>query len=122
MDSVTAPYKDCIDLLVKNIDLDPGFNDFFKWCMTQNIPVVVLSSGMQPIIRALLRKLVGPDSDKIEVVANDVVARGGKSIDDQDGWDIQFHDDRQAAWSKLPLLEQSNTDTTLIVTSDTTSL
>lgn len=99
MESVTAPYKDCIDLLVKNIDLDPGFNDFFKWATAQNIPIVVLSSGMEPIIRALLRKLVGPDSDKIDVIANEVVAKPGKTIDEEDGWAVKFHDERCAAVS-----------------------
>jgi len=94
MESVTAPYENCIELLVKNIDLDPGFNDFFRWSQAENIPIVVLSSGMEPIIRALLQKLVGPDSNKIEIVANDVVAKRGKSINDEDGWDLKFHDDR----------------------------
>lgn len=94
MESVTAPYQDCIELLVKNIDLDPGFHDFFRWSQAQNIPIVVLSSGMVPIIRALLHKLVGPDSDTIDIVANDVVAKPGKHINDEDGWDLKFHDDR----------------------------
>lgn len=95
MDSVKKPYPECIQYLVDNIKLDPGFNDFFKWCVQNNIPVVVLSSGMVPIIRALLKNLVGPESeDKIEVVANDVKARPGKSIDQEGGWEIEFHDDR----------------------------
>ena len=94
MDSITAPYKDCIQMLVENIKLDPYFNEFFKWSLENNVPVVVLSSGMVPIIRALLTALVGPDSDKIEIVANDVKPKPGKSIDEEDGWDVEFHDDR----------------------------
>lgn len=94
MDSVTLPYDQCIDLLVKNIKLDPGFNDFFQWALTQNIPVVVLSSGMTPIIRAILSNLVGPDADKIDIVCNDVRPRSGKSsINEEAGWEIVFHDD-----------------------------
>ncbi|GAM90129.1 hypothetical protein ANO11243_081690 [Dothideomycetidae sp. 11243] len=94
MDSVTLPYDQCIDLLVKNIKLDPGFNDFFQWALTKNIPVVVLSSGMTPIIRAILANLVGPDADKIDVVCNDVRPRKGKtSINEPGGWEIVFHDD-----------------------------
>ncbi|KAI9713505.1 MAG: hypothetical protein M1820_000887 [Bogoriella megaspora] len=93
MESVTTPYDQCIDLLVKNIKLDPYFNDFFQWSLKNNVPVVVLSSGMDPIIRAILKNLVGPDSDKIDVISNHVRAKPGKSINDEDGWELVFHDD-----------------------------
>ncbi|PNS18859.1 Pdp3-interacting factor 1 [Sphaceloma murrayae] len=94
MDSVTTPYNQCVDLLVKNIKLDPGFNTFFRYALANNIPVVVLSSGMTPIIRAILANLVGPDADKIDVVCNEVAVRPGKSsIDEEGGWQIVYHDD-----------------------------
>lgn len=93
MASVTTPYNECIRLLVENIKLDPYFKSFFFWAIQQNIPVVVLSSGMEPIIRAILRNLVGPESERIQIVSNDVRAKEGKSWDDEDGWDLMFHDD-----------------------------
>lgn len=94
MDSVTTPYNECVDLLVKNIKLDPRFNDFFRYALANNIPVVVLSSGMTPIIRAILSNLVGPDADKIDVVCNEVAVRPGKkTIDEEGGWQIVYHDD-----------------------------
>ncbi|KAF2218638.1 HAD-like domain-containing protein [Elsinoe ampelina] len=94
MDSVTTPYNECIDLLVKNIKLDPGFNDFFRYALDNNIPVFVLSSGMTPIIRAILANLVGPDADKIDVVCNEVgVREGKKSINEEGGWELVWHDD-----------------------------
>ena len=94
MDSVTRPYDQCVDLLVKNIKLDPHFNDFFQWALAHNVPTVVLSSGMTPVIRAILKNLVGPDADKIDVICNDVKARPGKHINEEGGWEIQYHDDR----------------------------
>jgi len=93
MESVKTPYNECIDLLVKNIQIDPGFKEFFQWSLKNNMPVVVLSSGMIPIIEALLRHLIGPESDKLQVIANNVKAKPGKSINDYDGWDLVFHDD-----------------------------
>ena len=96
MDSVTLPYNKCIDLLVENIQLDPHFNDFFQWALKNNIPTVVLSSGMEPIIRAILKNLCGPDHKKIDIVSNDVVARPGKKIDEEGGWELVFHDERYA--------------------------
>lgn len=91
MDSVTKPYDQCIQFLVDNIKLDPHFKEFLTYATANNIPVVVLSSGMVPIIKALLKSLVGDEADSIEIVANDVVARPGKKINEQDGWDIAYH-------------------------------
>jgi 2,3-diketo-5-methylthio-1-phosphopentane phosphatase len=93
MDSVTKPYPECIQYLVDNIKLDPGFAEFFEWSLENNVPVVVLSSGMVPIIKALLTALVGPNSTKMLVIANDVGARPGKTIDQEGGWQIVFHDE-----------------------------
>lgn len=90
MDSVTRPYDQCTQYLVDNIKLDPGFAEFFQWSLKNNVPVVVLSSGMEPIIKALLEKLVGPDAAKMQVLGNFVSAREGKSINEEGGWEILF--------------------------------
>lgn len=73
LQSIPTSFPGCIDYLLKHIQLDPGFKDFFEWCDSQGIPVVVVSSGMTPIISALLEKLVGPEAmSKIEIMANSV--------------------------------------------------
>ncbi len=59
MDSVKTPFPECIRLLLENIKLDPYFKDFYRWSRENGVPVIVLSSGMTPIIRALLVHLVG---------------------------------------------------------------
>jgi len=92
MDSITTPYDECINLLKENIKLDPYFKEFYLWAKSENIPVVVLSSGMAPIIRALLVHYLGDVADEIEIVSNDVEPREGKSINDHEGWQITFHD------------------------------
>lgn len=93
LDSVTAPFPDCIEVLVKNIKLDPYFNDFFQWALANEIPTVIVSGGMKPMIRALLENLVGPDAAKLDIISSDVEAREGMSIDQKGGWRIQYHDD-----------------------------
>jgi 2,3-diketo-5-methylthio-1-phosphopentane phosphatase len=94
MDSISTPYPKCIQYLVDNIQLDPYFKQFLIYAREQNIPVVVLSSGMAPIIEALLLKLVGEDLAKdIAIVANGVQARPGKTLEDENGWEITFHDE-----------------------------
>lgn len=94
MDSVTRPFPECVDYLVENIQLDPYFNEYFQWALKNEIPTVVVSSGMTPIIRAILQNLVGPDADKIDIICNEVEAREGKTIEMEGGWRIKYHDER----------------------------
>lgn len=90
MDSVSKPFDQCIQFLLDNVQLDPYFAEFYAWSLENNIPVVVLSGGMEPIIHALLKKLIGPTADKMQVVGNFVAPREGKSINEEGGWQIQF--------------------------------
>jgi len=88
LDSIKLSLPECIELLRKNIKLDPGFKPFFDWCQSEGIPVIVLSSGMEPIIRALLKDLVGPGVEEIEIIANQI------KINENEKWEIVYHDDR----------------------------
>jgi len=90
MESVHTPYNECIRLLIANIKLDTGFAAFFHWSLANNIPIVVLSSGMVPIIRALLAHMIGPEAEKIQIVANHVQYKDGKGPDDEDAWELVF--------------------------------
>ncbi|KAG2164472.1 hypothetical protein D6C86_10271 [Aureobasidium pullulans] len=93
MDSVKMPYDECIKYVSENVKLDPGFNDYLKWAIKNNIPTVVLSSGMEPIIRAILEKLVGEDAKYIDVICNNIQARPGKQVNEEGGWELVYHDD-----------------------------
>lgn len=87
--SVTTPFEECIDLLLTNIKLDPGFSSFYTWCKENNIPVIILSGGMEPIIRALLEKLMGKEAaGEIEIISNHV------SLQENGQWEIEYHDER----------------------------
>lgn len=95
LDSVKTPFDACIADLLANIKLDPHFAEFYAWCRANGVPVVVLSGGMRPIIEKLLHELLGPEELKgMRIVSNDVAPKEGKSINDEDGWRIAFHDDR----------------------------
>ncbi|WPK24702.1 hypothetical protein PUMCH_001985 [Australozyma saopauloensis] len=86
--SIPTPFPECIDYLLKHVNLDPGFKEFYTWCKSKNIPVIVVSSGMTPIIRALLANLVGEDVvEDIEIISNSV------NIDEETGkWEIVYKD------------------------------
>ena len=92
LDSVTTPFNECVSILKQNIKLDPGFKEFYEWSRENNIPIVILSGGMQPVIRALLDILLGSGWD-IQIVSNDVQPRDGKDVNEVGGWNIKFHDD-----------------------------
>ncbi|RPD60381.1 hypothetical protein L226DRAFT_217390 [Lentinus tigrinus ALCF2SS1-7] len=86
LDSVSGnghSFEFCKEELKKNIKLDPGFKDFYQYCKEHDIPIVIISSGMEPIIRAVLSNLIGEeDSKDIEIVSNhvDIHADGTWSI------------------------------------------
>ncbi|AQZ18586.1 YNL010W [Zygosaccharomyces parabailii] len=88
LDSIHTPFPECLDILTKHIDLDPGFKDTLKWSLENNVPIVVVSSGMRPIIKHLLTSLVGEDSiNKIDIVSNEV------DIHKDGEWNIVYIDD-----------------------------
>lgn len=93
MDSIQTPFPDCIRALCDNIKLDPYFKDFYTWSKEVGVPVIVLSGGMQPIVRGLLVHLLGPEAEEIEIVSNDVADRPPKTKDQEGGWQIVYHDD-----------------------------
>lgn len=87
LDSIDTPFPECIDFLLENVQLDPGFKDFYEWADSKGIPVIVVSSGMKPIIYSLLKKLVGDKAiENIEIVSNEVL------IEESKKWDIVYKD------------------------------
>ncbi|EHY52804.1 hypothetical protein HRR83_007646 [Exophiala dermatitidis] len=95
LDSWHLPFPKVLEILRDNITLDPYFKEFMVWAREHDVPVIVLSSGMIPVLETLLRHLLGEDlMSDIEIVANEVQLRApGNSLDVPDGWTIKFHDD-----------------------------
>ncbi|CCK71581.1 putative phosphoric monoester hydrolase KNAG_0H01660 [Huiozyma naganishii CBS 8797] len=73
INSIKTPLPENLQILEKHIQLDPGFKKTFEWAQENGVPLIVVSSGMNPIIKHLLTSMVGEDSiDKIDIIANDV--------------------------------------------------
>lgn len=88
LQSIHKPFDECIQYLLENIQLDPGFKETFHWAQENDVPIIVVSSGMKPIIKALIQDLIGEDAiDKIEIVSNDV------KINDDRTWEIVYRDE-----------------------------
>lgn len=94
VDSWTVSIPETIEIMKANIKLDPHFRTFVSWANDNGIPIIVLSSGMTPIIRALLDEFLGDMASNIEIIANGV--RLKPPINDYStagGWTIQYRDD-----------------------------
>ncbi|KAL7271132.1 hypothetical protein RUND412_006139 [Rhizina undulata] len=88
LDSVKLPFPKCIEYLRQSIKLDPGFIWFHRWCVAQNIPVVVVSSGLEQVIRALLLDLLGRPAEQVPIYSNKA-----KISEDKKAWEIEYRDD-----------------------------
>jgi len=105
LESVSAnghSFESCKEILKDNIKLDPGFKDFYRWCKANDIPVIIVSSGMAPIIRAVLSNLLGEnDAKDIDIISNDV------EIDSDGKWSIKYRHPTSGfghdkSWAILP--------------------
>lgn len=100
LDSIPNDFPYCIEYLLQHIKLDPGFRKFYDYCKSQGVPIIIISSGMKPIIYNLLKHLVGEDAaEDIEIYSNQVETfdkpnKVGKS------WDIIYKDDSDFGHNK----------------------
>ncbi|KAG7094648.1 hypothetical protein E1B28_005472 [Marasmius oreades] len=104
-------FEECKQVLRDNIKLDSGFKEFYAWCKANDIPVILVSGGMTPTIRAVLSNLLGEEeASQIEVISNDVDSHADGT------WSIKFrhpssgygHDKSQAI---LPYRQLENPPT-----------
>lgn len=72
LESVKHPFSEMEELVRRDVKLDPGFKEFYAFAKQNNIPVIVVSSGMEPLIRSIFKNLIGDDADKIDIVSNGV--------------------------------------------------
>ncbi|KAJ9111093.1 hypothetical protein QFC19_001291 [Naganishia cerealis] len=82
-------FRECQEILRKNIKLDPGFKNFYRWCKENGVPVIIVSSGMAPIIRAVLTNLISEEeASSIDIIANDVEYLDEAKLGDK--WEIVY--------------------------------
>lgn len=82
-------------MAIEHAQLDGGFLAFYNWAVSANVPIVVLSGGLAPMIEATLKRFVGHETAGLEVVANSVAVREGFESVNHDGgaWRVLFRDD-----------------------------
>ncbi|KNC97684.1 2,3-diketo-5-methylthio-1-phosphopentane phosphatase [Spizellomyces punctatus DAOM BR117] len=86
--SVDLNWEEALRLL-KDVKIDLGFEEFHHFCNIQRIPLVVLSSGLSPLVKMFLQGYA-ENNDLMEILANDVIiSRTG----DTSKWEIVYRDE-----------------------------
>lgn len=94
---VDVPLEEALELLRGRVVIDPAFPPFAQWCKSHNIPLTILSNGLEEIIRSLL----GPyDLDSLRIEANSL--RVGCVP-----WKVIFRDDSAWGHDKSAYLKES---------------
>jgi len=74
--SLNVPFEDGFEVMEQTLEIDPDFQAFHEFCITNKIPFNVISAGLKPILRKVLDTFLGEEaSANIEIVANDAEIR-----------------------------------------------
>lgn len=57
--SLKLPLNEGIDIVLQELEIDPGFHNFYNFCLNFNIPFWIVSSGLYPLLKAALSKFLG---------------------------------------------------------------
>jgi 2-hydroxy-3-keto-5-methylthiopentenyl-1-phosphate phosphatase len=66
---ISAPWEEALQLLLEKVPVDSGFKPFVELCRDQGWPLEILSGGLDPIIKNILRR---EQIERVKVHANDL--------------------------------------------------
>ncbi|GLA65196.1 hypothetical protein AtubIFM54640_006943 [Aspergillus tubingensis] len=70
--SLRIPFEDGFDVMQEELDIDPGFQEFHKFCIEKGIDFNVISAGLKPVLQKVLDTFLGEqEASRIQIVAND---------------------------------------------------
>jgi 2-hydroxy-3-keto-5-methylthiopentenyl-1-phosphate phosphatase len=73
--------------VLEYVQLDDHFSKFLEWARKESVLIVILSGGLDLMIKAILKKFIGSSLQGIDLVANSVLKLEG------DAWAVKFRDD-----------------------------
>lgn len=108
MHSINHSLEECIEFQCKFIELDQQFATFYRWAKASNIPVIILSGGLRPLIRALLAKLLGPEeASEIELLSNEVeTVEADIDVHRCRKWKVRLHDESEFGFDKAAQIKK----------------
>ncbi|HZS03972.1 MAG TPA: HAD-IB family phosphatase [Blastocatellia bacterium] len=98
MRSIRAPFAEAVRLLRKEVQVDPGFAPFARWCEEKGLPLTVLSAGFREIIDLFISP---SDFPQLEILANSI------RPDEQRGWQCVFRDRTHFGHDKAATLREA---------------
>jgi 2,3-diketo-5-methylthio-1-phosphopentane phosphatase len=97
MRSIRAPFAEARALLQKEVQIDPGFPAFARWCQDHHIPLTVLSAGFKEIVDLFISPEEFPG---LEIRANTL------RPDEEKGWQCIFRDQTPFGHDKAQALRE----------------
>lgn len=101
LESVTVGWGAAMEVLDREISVDATFQDFVEWCSREGHPLVVLSSGMESVVRHFV------SDPRIPVVAHRVTV-------DASGWHYETVPENE----KVRVLSQADGEGPLVYIGD----
>ncbi len=85
---LNVPWPEARAALLEGVQIRPGFREFVTWTQARKIPFVILSSGLRPLIEALLQQAgiqdVRVESHDLRMTDNrwEVILHGGARLEE----------------------------------------
>lgn len=59
--SLNVPFEDGFKIMEKELEIDPGFREFYDFCVANGIEFNVISAGLKPILGRVLATFLGKE-------------------------------------------------------------
>ncbi|KAK1911577.1 hypothetical protein P3342_012879 [Pyrenophora teres f. teres] len=98
---IDGSLEECAEYQCKHADLDPCFAEFFKWAKASGVRVILLSAGLEPLIRALVGHLLGTEAAaELQIISNEAVSWQDPCGNTRRNWQVKLHDSTEFGMDK----------------------
>ncbi|EAW12121.1 putative 2,3-diketo-5-methylthio-1-phosphopentane phosphatase [Aspergillus clavatus NRRL 1] len=103
--SLRVPFEDGFEVMKQNLEIDPGFEEFHRFCLANKIDFNVISAGLKPILRRVLDTFLGEQASSIQIVANEVDIK-----DDGSAWKPIWRHDTELGHDKALSVQEGRAE------------
>ncbi|KAI0148729.1 2,3-diketo-5-methylthio-1-phosphopentane phosphatase [Xylariaceae sp. FL1272] len=108
--SLNVPFDNGFEVMEKTLEIDPDFQKFHQYCISNNIPFNVISAGLKPILRRVLDTFLGEEqSAHIDIVANDALIN-----EDGSQWKPIWRHDNELGHDKALSVQEARKEAELL--------
>jgi len=105
--SLNVPFDDGFEVMKEQLEMDPDFQEFHKFCIKKQIPFNVISAGLKPVLRRVLDEFVGEQAQHIDIVANDAEISA-----DGSAWKVLWKDETDLGHDKAASIQEARAQAT----------